>query len=77
MHRAFLMHRSRAPVGSDDKEHSESAERWATIGNAQNRQLLVAIHAFGHTSPTDVAISVISARKATKREVRDYEPTPR
>lgn len=40
--------------------HSETEERWATIGQADNGQTLVVIHTFGHTSPTDAAIRVIS-----------------
>jgi hypothetical protein len=60
-----------------DGPHSESEERWASIGQAENGQYLVVIHTFAHTSQTDVAIRVISARKATKQEVRDYEQTPR
>jgi len=37
----------------------------------------VVTHTFAHMSPIDVAIRVISARKATKQEVRHYEQTPR
>lgn len=59
-----------------DAAHSETEERWATIGQAGNEQTLVVIHTFGHTSPTDAAIRVISARKATKQELRDYQHTP-
>ena len=59
-----------------DEEHSESEERWATIGQAQNSQTLVVIHTFGHTSPIDIAIRVISARRATKQELRDYQHKP-
>jgi len=60
-----------------DEPHSESEERWATIGQGENGQYLVVIHTFAHTRPIDVTIRVISARKATKHEVRDYEQTPR
>jgi len=60
-----------------DEAHSESEERWATIGQAQNGQYLVVIHTFAHTSAIDAAIRVISARKAVKHEIRDYEQTPR
>ena len=60
-----------------DEEHSETEERWATIGKAENQQYLVVTHTFGQTSPTDAVIRVISARKAMKQEVRDYEQTPR
>lgn len=59
-----------------DEPHSESEERWATIGQGENGQYLVVIHTFAHTRPIDVTIRVISARKATKHEVRDYEQTP-
>lgn len=60
-----------------DEEHSENEERWATLGAAENGQYLVVIHTFQQTSPTEVRIRPISARAATRREIEDYEETPR
>ena len=60
-----------------DEEHSENEERWATLGQAESGQHLVVIHTFEQPSPTEARIRVISARTATKREIQDYEETPR
>ena len=60
-----------------DEEHSEDEERWATLGQADNGQYLVVIHTFEQQSPTEARIRPISARPATKREIQDYENTPR
>lgn len=60
-----------------DEEHSEDEERWATLGQAGNGQYLVVIHTFRQTNPNDANIRLISAREATRREIRDYEEAPR
>lgn len=60
-----------------DDEHSGDEERWVTVGRSENGELLVVIHTFSETSTDSAAVRLISARKATKREIRDYEgPTP-
>lgn len=60
-----------------DEGHSEDEERWATLGQAGNGQYLVVIHTFRQTNPNDANIRLISAREATRREIRDYEEAPR
>lgn len=55
-----------------DTEHSETEQRWLTLGLADNNQLLVLIHTFEETK-TGADIRIISARKATKHEQRQYE----
>lgn len=60
-----------------DGEHSDQEERWITLGRAANGQYLVVVHTFEHTSPADVAVRIISARKADRDEVNDYLNTPR
>jgi len=55
-----------------DNEHSESEERWITLGQADNDRLLVVIHTFNETN-TGANIRIISAREATKHEQRQYE----
>ena len=53
-----------------DEEHSESEERWATLGHAENGQYLVVIHTFEQTSPPDATIRIISARPAEHAEIK-------
>ena len=60
-----------------DEDHSDQEERWITLGRAENGQYLVVVHTFQHTGPRDVAVRIISARKADKDEVNDYLNTPR
>ncbi len=60
-----------------DEEHSEEEERWATLGRAENNQYLVVIHTFHQTSAAVATIRIISARRATPREIQDYQEKPR
>ena len=55
-----------------DEEHSESEERWVTMGEARNGQLIVVCHtAYGHEDALKVRI--ISARPATRNERQAFE----
>jgi len=60
-----------------DDEHSETEERWVTLGRAQNGQYLVVVHTFAQASEAEIHIRVISAREADRQEIRDYKETPR
>lgn len=55
-----------------DDEHSETEERWITLGQANNG-LLVVIHTYHEFREEEATIRVISARKATKQEQQQYE----
>jgi hypothetical protein len=59
-----------------DEDHSETEERWATLGEAENGQLLVVIHTWQQPGPTEVAVRLISARRATREEIAHYQATP-
>lgn len=59
-----------------DEEHSESEDRWITLGISQNGNLLVVIHAFNEIDNETANIRIISARKATKRELKQYKELP-
>lgn len=48
-------------------------ERWITIGRAAQQHTLVVVHTYRMLSDVEECIRIISARKATKREVRQYE----
>lgn len=54
----------------DSKDHGE--ERWVTIGLAADKKTLVVVHTY-LDSATDEFIRIISARKATKKERKNYE----
>ena len=51
-----------------DPRHSQTEERWITIGHSEKQRLLVVVH----TETNDV-IRIISARKATSYERKTYE----
>jgi uncharacterized protein len=52
-----------------DPDHSESEERFVLLGLSSKLRLLVVVHSV----PSDDVIRIISARKATRMETRDYE----
>jgi uncharacterized protein len=58
-----------------DEEHSETEERWVSLGQAANGQTLVVIHTFTliEDEPGKIEVRLISARKADREERRDYE----
>ena len=60
-----------------DAAHSQTEERWFTLGSSSDGKLLAVSHTYQHTGPIDVAVSIISARKATRRERQQYENEPR
>lgn len=59
-----------------DTAHSESEDRWITLGQEANGALLVVIHTFQETHPQRTAIRIVSARRATPRERRAYAELP-
>lgn len=56
-----------------DEEHSEREERWVSLGKDRRGTLLILIHTFSEVSAGECEIRIISARKAHKRETRQYE----
>ena len=55
-----------------DTEHSELEDRWVTIGIDKNGILFVVVHTFQPMDASCVKIRIISARKATLRETKQY-----
>ena len=53
-----------------DPEHSEEEDRYILLGMSSAARPLVVIHCYREP---DSMIRIISARKATKKEVRFYE----
>jgi uncharacterized DUF497 family protein len=60
-----------------DAAHSETEERWFTLGTSSDGKLLAVSHTYQHTGPIHVQVRIISAREATKRERQQYENDPR
>ena len=55
-----------------DEEHSEEDDRWITLGMDINGTLLVVVHTFEQLDENTCKIRIISARKATKKEIKQY-----
>jgi hypothetical protein len=56
-----------------DKEHWDQEERWATLGRDSNGIALLIVHTFREVSENQWNIRIISARKATKKEIKQYK----
>lgn len=54
----------------DDPEHSQEEERFIILGLSNRANLLVVCHCY---RASDTVIRIISARKATKSESKQYE----
>jgi uncharacterized protein len=60
-----------------DEEHSEDEERWISLGKDRRGNILLLIHTFSEVSANECKVRIISARKANKKELRQYEePQP-
>ena len=55
-----------------DPEHSDEEERFIILGFSFTARLLVVCHCYRHD---DNVIRIISARKATAQEIRQYDDT--
>ena len=60
-----------------DKAHSQSEERWFTLGHDTGGVLVAVAHTYQPTGPASARVRIISARTATQRERRFYEDEPR
>jgi uncharacterized DUF497 family protein len=55
-----------------DKIHSGTEDRWITVGKDRNNITIVVVHTFNEISSENSRIRIISARKATKKEYKQY-----
>ena len=55
-----------------DEEHSENEDRWLLVGKSMDEVILVVVHTFKDQDDMDL-VRIISARKATRNESRDYQ----
>lgn len=59
-------------ISIPDDEHSETEERWLTLGLDSSGSVLVVSHTFKMERASHCKIRVISARKAEKSEILQY-----
>jgi hypothetical protein len=55
-----------------DQEHSEDEVRWVTVGKDRRGTVLILVHTFSEVSTEECKLRMISARKPTRRETRQY-----
>ncbi|HXH08956.1 MAG TPA: BrnT family toxin [Alphaproteobacteria bacterium] len=56
-----------------DVAHSHEEDRWITLGLGQSGNFLVVVHTFHQIDETSCRIRIISARRATACEIRQYQ----
>ena len=56
-----------------DDEHGEEEERWVSLGLDRSTRLLLVCHTYREITERSASIRIFSARKATRRESKDYE----
>jgi uncharacterized protein len=56
-----------------DKDHSDEEERWITLGVDETGALLVISHTYEEVAETCARIRLISVRKATTNEKKQYQ----
>jgi uncharacterized DUF497 family protein len=59
-----------------DAAHSDTEERWFTLGQASDGQLLAVSHTYRTLDANSARIRLISARTATRQERQQYETNP-
>ena len=55
-----------------DETHSTNEDRWITLGKDRNNITIVVVHTFRETDSDNSTIRIISARRATKLEDKQY-----
>ena len=56
-----------------DPDHSESEDRWITLGLSRPGRLLVVCHTFHEKPGAPLTIRIYSARRPTSKETKIYE----
>ena len=67
------MFRDPLMISIPNEAHTETEERWITMGQAENSKLLLVVHTYLEISANAANVRIISARPATKHEQRQYE----
>jgi uncharacterized DUF497 family protein len=57
----------------EDEEHREEEDRWITLGLDKSGMLLVVHHTFREIDSDNFNVRIISARKPTRGETKQYQ----
>ena len=71
--RAATIFRDPNAISIVDEEHSKDEDRWITIGIDSNGIVLIISHTFRTFDQSTCEIRMISARKAEKPEIKQYQ----
>ena len=55
---------------------SADEERWITLGEATTGNLLLVVHTWAEIAPDRSLVRIISARRPTRNEMRQYRENP-
>jgi len=72
-HRAAEVFKDPHAISIFDDEHSQEEDRWITMGSDYNGRILVVSHTFRRIDEDSFRIRIISSKKATKNERKQYE----
>ena len=59
-----------------DQDSAPGEERWITLGATTSGNLLVVVHTWDDIDPDRSVVRIISARRPTAREARQYREDP-
>jgi uncharacterized protein len=55
-----------------DEDNSRDETRWVTLGETSDGLLLVVVHTYVEVAPDRIYVRIISARRPTRHEARQY-----
>lgn len=70
---AMLVFLDPLALSQPDNDSPVGEERWVTIGQSRDTRPLLVVHTHVEVAENVVLIRIISARRPTKRETRQYE----
>lgn len=71
--RAAEVFRDPLALTISDEEHSAAETRWITLGKDTGGQYVMVVHTFEESEELRARVRIISARRPTRNEIRDYE----
>ena len=57
----------------ENQDSTPGEDRWVTLGMVNNKHYLLMVHTYHEQGSNGVTIRVISARRATRHEIKQYE----
>jgi hypothetical protein len=64
------------PLARSILDRRAGEERWVTLGEAATGNILVVVHTWIEIDPERTAVRIISARRPTRNEARQYREDP-